>query len=124
MNFGITIESGDFRAIPELAYEAEQAGWDGVFVPDALAIETKSVKAFDWYDPWVMLAAMAVRTSRVRLGPLITPVPRRRPWKLARETTTIDHLSNGRLILPVGLGAAESDGGFHKVGEAMELKTR
>jgi Luciferase-like monooxygenase len=124
MQFGITIEGGDIHALPELAAEAEQAGWDAIFIPDALAIEAKGFPAFPWFDPWVMLAAMACRTERIRLGTLITAVPRRRPWKLARETTTLDHLSNGRLILAVGLGAAEHDGGFYKVGEAMDLKTR
>src|SRR6185295_20369401 len=73
---------------------------------------------------WVVLAAMAMRTTRVRIGTIITPVPRRRPWKLARETVTIDELSRGRLILGAGLGAAEFDGGFYKVGEAMDLKVR
>jgi alkanesulfonate monooxygenase SsuD/methylene tetrahydromethanopterin reductase-like flavin-dependent oxidoreductase (luciferase family) len=55
-------------------------------------------------DPWVALAAMAVKTGRVKLGPIVTPIARRRPWKLAREAVTLDHLSNGRLILGVGLG--------------------
>jgi alkanesulfonate monooxygenase SsuD/methylene tetrahydromethanopterin reductase-like flavin-dependent oxidoreductase (luciferase family) len=67
---------------------------------------------------------MAVRTKRVRLGTMLTPLSRRRPWKLARETVTLDHLSNGRLILPVGLGAAKDDAGFYKVGEEMDLKVR
>jgi hypothetical protein len=55
---------------------------------------------------------------------MITPVPRRRPWKLARETVTLDQLSKGRLIFGAGLGAAEHDGGFYKVGEALDLKVR
>jgi alkanesulfonate monooxygenase SsuD/methylene tetrahydromethanopterin reductase-like flavin-dependent oxidoreductase (luciferase family) len=67
---------------------------------------------------------MATRTKRVRIGTIITPVPRRRPWKLARETVTLDHLSGGRLTLGVGLGAAEFDGGFYKVGESIDLKVR
>jgi hypothetical protein len=67
---------------------------------------------------------MAMRTERIRIGTMITPVSRRRPWKLARETATLDYLSNGRLIFGVGLGAAEHDGGFYKVGEEMDLKTR
>ncbi len=57
-------------------------------------------------------------------GTMLTPLSRRRPWKVARETVTLDHLSNGRLILPVGLGAAGDDAGFYKVGEVMERKTR
>src|SRR5204863_4018588 len=62
-------------------------------------------------------------TTRVRIGAVLTPVSRRRPWKLARETVTLDHLSHGRLVLPVGLGALD-DGGFGKVGEPTDRKTR
>src|SRR5438128_1306686 len=112
MQYGMVIEGGDVRTIATLAAEAEETGWDGVFIADAISIETKKFPAFPWFDPWVVLAAMAVRTERVRIGTFITPVPRRRPWKLARETATLDHLSNGRLILAVGLGAAQDDGGF------------
>jgi alkanesulfonate monooxygenase SsuD/methylene tetrahydromethanopterin reductase-like flavin-dependent oxidoreductase (luciferase family) len=59
------------------------------------------------YDPWVAMAAMAMRSECARLGAILTPPARRRPWKLARETVTLDHFSNGRLVLPVGLGAAD-----------------
>jgi hypothetical protein len=124
MQYGFIIESADIRSFGGLALEAEQAGWDAIFVADAIAIETPQVAAFPWFDPWVVLAAMAANTQRIRLGTMITPVPRRRPWKLARETSTLDHLSAGRVILAVGLGAARDDGGFYKVGEAMELKVR
>ena len=75
------------------------------------------------YDPWLMLAAIALRTKHVRIGAMLTPPSRRRPWKLARETVTLDHLSNGRLILPVGLGALD-DGGFTKVNEVTDRKQR
>lgn len=124
MQFGFVLPGGDPRLCAELAYEAEEAGWDGVFVPDAISIETADTPAFPMYDPWVLLSAMAMRTERVRLGPLIAAVPRQQPWKLAKETVSVDHLSNGRLVLPVGLGAAEADGGFYKVGEPMELRPR
>lgn len=124
MHYGFIIPGGDTQTIPELTVEAEAAGWDGVFIPDCISIETKSVPPGPWYDPWVLLAAMAVRTKRVRIGTMLTPVSRRRPWKLARETMTLDHLSNGRLILPIGLGAAEDDAGFYKVGEEMSLSVR
>ena len=67
---------------------------------------------------------MATRTERVRIGTMLTPPSRRRPWKLARETVTLDHLSKGRLILTVGLGAAADDAGFYKVGEAMDVRVR
>jgi len=124
MQYGFVIPCGDIQAVPELAYEAEEAGWDGVFIPDCISIETPTVPPSPGYDPWVMLTAIALRTRRVRLGTMITSVSRRRPWKLARETVTLDHLSNGRLILPVGLGAAGDDAGFYKVGEEMDRKVR
>jgi hypothetical protein len=75
------------------------------------------------YDPWVVMAAMAMRTERVRLGAIVTPPSRRRPWKLAREAMTLDVLSNGRLILPVGLGALD-DAAFGNVGEPTDARTR
>ncbi|MFL5675828.1 MAG: LLM class flavin-dependent oxidoreductase, partial [Chloroflexota bacterium] len=77
----------------------------------------------DIYDPWVVMAAMAMRTERVRLGAIVSPPSRRRPWKLARETMTLDRLSNGRLVLPVGLGALD-DGAFGNVGEPTDARTR
>ena len=124
MQYGFIIPNGDISSIPQLTAEAEAAGWDGVFIPDCISIETPDYPAGEWYDPWILLALMAVRTERVRLGTMLTPVSRRRPWKLARETVTLDQLSHGRLVLPVGLGAAEDDAGFYKVGEAMGLKER
>src|SRR3989442_15180977 len=124
MRYGIVIPGGEPTAQCEMAQAAEAAGWDGVFVPDGIAIQDFSGKPVALFDPWVMLAAFAAKTQRIRMGPLIAAVPRRRPWKLARETGTLDHLSNGRLILAAGLGAAPDDGGFSKVGEATDLKTR
>jgi hypothetical protein len=124
MEYGFIIESAEIQRFAGLALEAEEAGWDAIFVADAIGIETPQVPAFPWFDPWIVLAAMAANTRRIRIGTMITPVPRRRPWKLARETATLDHLSAGRVILAVGLGAAADDGGFYKVGEAMELKAR
>jgi alkanesulfonate monooxygenase SsuD/methylene tetrahydromethanopterin reductase-like flavin-dependent oxidoreductase (luciferase family) len=124
MKYGFIIPNDDIHTAPDLAAEAEAAGWDGVFIPDCIAIDTENGPPGPWYDPWIVLAAMAVRTKRVRLGTMLTPLSRRRPWKLARETVTLDHLSKGRLILPVGLGAAKDDAGFYKVGEEMDLKVR
>ena len=124
MQYGFIIPDGNIHTAPELASEAEAAGWDGVFIPDCISIETSTVPAGPGFDPWIVMAAMAMRTERVRLGPIITAVSRRRPWKLARETATIDHLSKGRLVLAVGLGAAQDDAGFYKVGEAMDRKVR
>ena len=75
------------------------------------------------YDPWVVLTAMAMRTERVRLGALVFAPSRRRPWKLAREAMTVDRLSGGRLVLPVGLGALD-DQGFGNVGEETAARVR
>jgi alkanesulfonate monooxygenase SsuD/methylene tetrahydromethanopterin reductase-like flavin-dependent oxidoreductase (luciferase family) len=115
---GIIITSGGPREAADLAADAEAAGWDGVFSWDGIALGP-----MDTYDPWVVMSAMAMRTSRVRLGAVITPPSRRRPWKLARETMTLDHLSEGRLVLPVGLGALD-DAAFGNVGEATEARVR
>lgn len=105
MKFGLEIAPwgalADPRRLALLAAEAEAAGWDGVFVWDAmLHDEARLPKA----DPWIALAAIAMRTERIRLGTMVTPLARRRPWKVARETVTLDYLSNGRVILGVGLG--------------------
>jgi alkanesulfonate monooxygenase SsuD/methylene tetrahydromethanopterin reductase-like flavin-dependent oxidoreductase (luciferase family) len=115
---GIVITTGDPRAAAELAAEAEAAGWDGVFSWDGVAIGT-----MDIYDPWVVMAAMAMRTDRVTVGAMVSPPSRRRPWKLAREAMTLDRLSNGRLVLPVGLGALD-DGAFGNVGEPTKARIR
>jgi alkanesulfonate monooxygenase SsuD/methylene tetrahydromethanopterin reductase-like flavin-dependent oxidoreductase (luciferase family) len=118
VKFGIIVTTGDPRAVADLAAEAEAAGWDGAFYWDGIALGPA-----DTYDPWVVMAAMAMRTERVTLGAIITPPSRRRPWKLARETMTLDRLSNGRLVVPVGLGALE-DAAFGKVGEPTAAKVR
>ncbi|HEY7346775.1 MAG TPA: LLM class flavin-dependent oxidoreductase [Ktedonobacterales bacterium] len=123
MQYGFVIPGGDARIVIELAVEAEAAGWDGVFIPDCIYIDSELDPQMPAYDPWAALAAIAVQTQRVRLGTMLTPVSRRRPWKLARETATIDQLSRGRLVLPVGLGALD-DAGFGRVGEATDRKTR
>ncbi len=119
MHYGFIVPKGSPRTVADLAREAEEAGWDGVFYFDGIYVD----EGMEIYDPWVVMAAMAMRTERVRLGAILTPPARRRPWKLARETATLDHLSDGRLVLPVGLGALD-DGGFGKVGEPTDRKTR
>ena len=118
MLYGFVIPTGGPREVAELAHEVEESGWDGAFYWDGI-----SIGEMDTYDPWVVMAAMAMRTERVRIGAMLTPPARRRPWKLAREATTLDHLSAGRLVLPVGLGATD-DGGFSKVGEPVDRKVR
>jgi alkanesulfonate monooxygenase SsuD/methylene tetrahydromethanopterin reductase-like flavin-dependent oxidoreductase (luciferase family) len=98
---------GDVRTVAALAADAEAAGWDGFFVWDHLAF----VKAWKLRiaDPWMLLAGVAMATERLRLGPMVTPLARRRPWKVARETVTLDRLSGGRLVLGVGLGEPPED---------------
>jgi len=120
MHYGVTLPNVDYSAqvIADLAVDAEEAGWDGVFVWDCIHIQDKVA-----HDPWLILASIATRTQRIRLGTMVTPLSRRRPWKVAREAVTLDHLSNGRFILPVGLGAID-DGGFSNVGEELDRKTR
>jgi alkanesulfonate monooxygenase SsuD/methylene tetrahydromethanopterin reductase-like flavin-dependent oxidoreductase (luciferase family) len=118
MQYGIILTAGDPRTQTELAAAAEESGWDGVFSWDGI-----SLGEMDTFDPWVVMAGMAMRTERVRLGAILTPPPRRRPWKLARETMTLDRLSNGRLVVPVGIGAID-DQGFGNVGEPVDGPTR
>ena len=118
MQYGIVITSGDPRTAAGLATDAETAGWDGVFTYDAIAIGDGEM-----WDPWILLAAMAARTERVRLGAMVFAPSRRRPWKLAREIVTLDHLSSGRLVVPAGLGALD-DAGFGNVGEPVDARTR
>jgi alkanesulfonate monooxygenase SsuD/methylene tetrahydromethanopterin reductase-like flavin-dependent oxidoreductase (luciferase family) len=110
----------DPRTLGELGQRAEKAGWDAVFIEDYIVYQAKAIPTF---DPWVSLASLALHTDTVRLGTLVSPLSRRRPWKLAAEAVSIDHLSKGRLILGVGLGDT-NDPGFTAVGERLEAKVR
>jgi alkanesulfonate monooxygenase SsuD/methylene tetrahydromethanopterin reductase-like flavin-dependent oxidoreductase (luciferase family) len=105
MRFGVTVppfaDFSDPRTLAELAHDAEAAGWDGFFIWDAVFFDPTF---HPMADPWVSLAAVAMNTQRLRIGTMVTPLARRRPWKLARETVSVDRISNGRLILGVGLG--------------------
>lgn len=107
LNYGVFVPNfgpfGDVDALVDLARETEAAGWDGFFVWDHILFDLQTPQ--DVVDPWIALAAIAAATSRIRLGALVTPLARRRPWKVARETTTLDRLSKGRLIFGAGLGA-------------------
>jgi alkanesulfonate monooxygenase SsuD/methylene tetrahydromethanopterin reductase-like flavin-dependent oxidoreductase (luciferase family) len=108
--------------VAELAAKAERRGWDGFFVWDHVAYR-EPVKALA--DPWVTLAAVAMKTERMTIGPMVTPIPRRRPHQLARETVTLDRLSGGRLVLGVGLGS-ERTGEFDpdRFGEEGDPRAR
>lgn len=119
MRFGLVGSYGTAAEAVRLAREAEAAGWDGFFTWDGISVGT-----MDTWDPWTLLGALAVSTERLRLGAMIFPLARRRPWKVAREAITVDHLSGGRLVMPVGLGAVD-DGGFARVsGEATTARER
>jgi probable F420-dependent oxidoreductase len=125
MRFGIHVPNfGDFhdpRATAALAQEAEANGWDGFFLWDH--VQYGRTTYHPTVDPWITLAAIAMATQRIRLGPLVTPLPRRRPWKLARETVSLDHLSAGRLILGVGLGFPP-DAEYEYFGEDPDPRVR
>ena len=124
MKFGISLPPfGDFanpKALAELAQQAEVVGWDGFFIWDHMMFDPTFHPIT---DPWVGLTAVALHTTRIRLGTMITPLARRRPWKVARETVALDLVSNGRFILGVGLGdPAQWDYGFF--GEQTDAKIR
>jgi alkanesulfonate monooxygenase SsuD/methylene tetrahydromethanopterin reductase-like flavin-dependent oxidoreductase (luciferase family) len=112
MKYGFVLPWGDARIAADFAYEAEQAGWDGFFVWEPVCGP----------DAWVALTAAAMRTERIRLGTMLSPLSRMRPWKLASETATLDRLSNGRVILAVGLGHVPT--GFDEFGEETGRKAR
>ena len=99
-------ELSEPRLVAELAARAEARGWDGFFLWDHVAYR-KPVRALA--DPWVTLSAVAMATERVIIGPLVTPLARRRPHQLARETVTLDRLSGGRLVLGVGAGSERTE---------------
>jgi alkanesulfonate monooxygenase SsuD/methylene tetrahydromethanopterin reductase-like flavin-dependent oxidoreductase (luciferase family) len=108
--------TGDPELVVELAQRAEAAGWDGFFLWDHLAAWRPPVS-----DPWVMLGAVAARTERMTIGPLIVPLARRRPQKVALEAATLARLAPGRVVLGVGLGAPED---FTQFGEDADWRVR
>lgn len=123
MKYGLDASTADSYSDPhllaDLAAEAEEAGWDGFFVWDAIFARPASSPMT---DPWIALAAIAMQTSRIRLGALVTPLARRRPWQLARTTVALDHLSKGRLIFGIGLGYQTLD--FAAFGEDADPRMR
>jgi alkanesulfonate monooxygenase SsuD/methylene tetrahydromethanopterin reductase-like flavin-dependent oxidoreductase (luciferase family) len=130
MKYGLYLptggECGDPRFLVDLAQLAEAAGWDGVFLEDYIVYQGEAAEPT--CDPWVALAAMAVTTQHVRLGTAVTPLARRRPWKVAREAAAVDQLSDGRMILGVGLGdvgdSIVSDASFTHFGEVTDRRRR
>jgi alkanesulfonate monooxygenase SsuD/methylene tetrahydromethanopterin reductase-like flavin-dependent oxidoreductase (luciferase family) len=127
MKYGINIPNfgwfGDIDTLVEIAVDVEEAGWDGIFLWDHMLVFKQEDMVLPFADPWIALTAIACNTKRIRLGPLITPLPRRRPWKVAREALSLDYLSEGRLILGVGLGAPP-DVEFEYFGEESDSKIR
>ncbi len=126
MRYGLNLPPfGDFadpRALAALARDAEAAGWDGFFIWDHVVYDPSFHPIA---DPWVGLAAVALATERVRLGTLVTPLARRRPWQVAREAASLDRLSGGRLVLGVGLGdPAPWDFGFFGEEEDARVRAR
>ena len=113
-------ELSDPRLLAELASEAEERGFDGFFVWDHIQY-SEPVRRLS--DPWVVLSAIACATSRLELGPMVTPLSRRRIQKLARETVTLDRLSDGRLILGAGLGS-DNHGEFTDYDEVSAPRDR
>ncbi len=112
MKFGFVLPYAEARDAAELARLAEESGWDGFFVWEPV-----------WgIDAWVTLAAAAMRTEHIKLGTMLSPIARMRPWKLASETATLDRLSNGRVILAVGLGAPDT--GWAAFGEPTDRRLR
>jgi len=118
-NFG---PFGDARVIADLARDAESAGWDGFFLWDHIATHDDDGCSLPHTDPWLALTAAAMQTTSIMLGTTVTPLPRRRPHKLARETVTLDRLSSGRLILSVGIGLGQRE--WDHLGEETDLRSR
>ncbi len=114
-NFG---KAAHPETLAELASEAEKSGWDGFSLWNHIVEWEKRVPI---YDPFTSLAAMAIKTAQIRLGTRVTPLPRLKPWEVARQTVALDHLSNGRLTLGVGLGVKESCD-YERFGESADNK--
>ncbi len=114
-------ELADPVVVARLAAEAEEAGWHGMFVWDHLRWREPVV---DVADPWITMAAIACATERLRFGPMVTPLARRRPAKVAKETVTLDRLSGGRLTLGVGLGDDSFGSELSTTGEEMDARLR
>ncbi|WP_166346286.1 LLM class flavin-dependent oxidoreductase [Phytoactinopolyspora limicola] len=111
----------DPLVLARLAADAEAAGWDGLFVWDQMCWR-EPIRQIA--DPWIGLAAVATATQRLRLGPMVTPLPRRRPAKVARETATLDRLSGGRLTLGVGIGSDRFAAEMSKTAEELNGRRR
>ena len=123
MKFGVDIPNfgqwADPRAVASFASDLEDAGWDGLAIWDHILV----ADGLDVGDPWIALAAAASVTERLTLMTMVTPLPRRAPWKLAREVVSLDQLSNGRFILGVGIGWP-NDPEFTRFDGPLDLRER
>ncbi len=123
MRFGLSIPNkgiySDIHLVLELAQMAEEAGWDGFYIWDHVAGPART----PFLDPWICMAAIAAKTQNMRLGVMVTPLSRRRPWKVAREIVALDRLSEGRMTLGVGLGYFKQKE-FKEFGEEFDPKVR
>jgi alkanesulfonate monooxygenase SsuD/methylene tetrahydromethanopterin reductase-like flavin-dependent oxidoreductase (luciferase family) len=111
----------DPALVARLSAEAEEAGWDAIFLWDHVRWREPVLEVA---DAWITLAAVATATQAIRLGPMVTPLARRRPVKVARETATLDRLSGGRLTLGVGLGSDRSGNELSITGEELDDRRR
>jgi alkanesulfonate monooxygenase SsuD/methylene tetrahydromethanopterin reductase-like flavin-dependent oxidoreductase (luciferase family) len=120
MQFGLDVPTtGDYadaRVLAGLAADAEASGWDGFFIWDVLLGDRPVI------DPWIALTAIALQTARIRIGLMVTPLARHRPWLVARRLANLDQLSGGRVVCTVGLGHSERD--FSAFGETSEATVR
>jgi alkanesulfonate monooxygenase SsuD/methylene tetrahydromethanopterin reductase-like flavin-dependent oxidoreductase (luciferase family) len=127
MKFGLFVPNvgafGDPGVLVEIARRADESGWDGFFLWDMLTPALAPADSPDVVDPWIVLAAVAASTTRIRLGPMVTPVARRSPAKLARETASLDRLSGGRLVFGAALGDCP-DEEFASFGDNPDARVR
>ena len=114
-------ELADPATLARLAVRAEDRGWDGVFLWDHVVYRPPIAAAT---DAWIALAAVAAATERVQIGPMVTPLARRRPWIVARQAVAIDRLSGGRFVLGLGLGLDSSGGELSRFGEELDDRRR
>jgi alkanesulfonate monooxygenase SsuD/methylene tetrahydromethanopterin reductase-like flavin-dependent oxidoreductase (luciferase family) len=119
-NFG---ESSYARTLAELAVIAEESEWDGFFLWDHISMSSRMRRPLPMVDSFTALSAIAANTKHIRIGTAVTPLARRRPWVVARQSASLDHLSGGRLILGVGLGNPP-DTEFERFGESSNSKIR
>jgi alkanesulfonate monooxygenase SsuD/methylene tetrahydromethanopterin reductase-like flavin-dependent oxidoreductase (luciferase family) len=122
VKYGISLvhfnELADPKLVIEFAIEAEKAGWDGIFLPDHLLYDRKTVPSIT--DTWILLSAIAAKTKKIKIGTCVSALPRYHPWQFAKLSATLDILSNGRLILGIGLGGPAVE--YETFGEKYDIK--